>query len=393
MLEKAYVYVMNEPQDDADDIEAGCLCQMYKDTVPNLKIAVSEQAKPEIADTCGFDIWIAHLAHDYRHEYALERLDDHGEISYWYTLDHSDLPYINPIRVTAHGMEVRLLTWLSWKYRVRGYAFYDYQRFFTNGIPTVVSVLMREAFEDYEYLYLLNSSNLPLSSAPTDPDELIDQFIVSVKSISTDSKAFMNFRTDLGLYLEGTSATLPTFVPSSPPVHPRDNYYINFQDVAADPSADPLIVDGHTYIKCGPTAYDSETGMGFYGENIGNDSILLMKYSTWPSGFSEVQASFIYDDYGRVLVFEFDIENGDYLVTTSIGYPGYERANDYTSLWINGVKKVDDRTIGSSPDWIEEITQTVTVTHQRIVVEYGDKSLTQDDFTYCFIQYLHIESV
>ena len=102
-------------------------------------------------------------------------------------------------------------------------------------------------------------------------------------------------------------------------VHPRAAYYINFQDPKGKPADDPLVVDGHTWAKIGWDAYDPTLGRGWAGPHIGDPAIMLYKY--FPnSKVNELQRSVIYNDYGRVDTFTWDIENGSYKVTVSIGF-------------------------------------------------------------------------
>ncbi len=101
--------------------------------------------------------------------------------------------------------------------------------------------------------------------------------------------------------------------------HPRAAYYINFQDPKAEPTADPLIVDGHTWMKIGWDAYDAKLGLGWTGPNIGDPKVMLYRY--FPNApVNELQKSVIYNDYGRVDTFNWDMENGSYKVTVSIGF-------------------------------------------------------------------------
>ncbi len=102
-------------------------------------------------------------------------------------------------------------------------------------------------------------------------------------------------------------------------VHPRAAYYINFQDPKGEPATDPLVVDGHTWAKIGWDAYDPKLGQGWAGPHLGDPAVMLYKY--FPNAkVNELQKSVIYNDYGRVDTFTWDIENGSYKVTVSIGF-------------------------------------------------------------------------
>ncbi len=51
------------------------------------------------------------------------------------------------------------------------------------------------------------------------------------------------------------------------------NYYINFQDRQGEPVADPLTVDGKTYMKIVWNFYDAELGYGWYGDFNGSGRV------------------------------------------------------------------------------------------------------------------------
>ena len=101
-------------------------------------------------------------------------------------------------------------------------------------------------------------------------------------------------------------------------VHPRAAYYINFQDPQGKPADDPLVIDGHTWAKVGWGAYDAKLGLGWMGPHIGDPKIMLYRYLP-NAKVNELHKSVIYNDYGRVDTFTWDIENGSYKVTVSIG--------------------------------------------------------------------------
>jgi hypothetical protein len=75
---------------------------IIKAVAPNLRIAVSEEPKPEIAERndygpCGYDIWIAYIK-DYKKDYAWQRQRDYGESVWFYSLPQDDLPYFSPCK-------------------------------------------------------------------------------------------------------------------------------------------------------------------------------------------------------------------------------------------------------------------------------------------------------
>lgn len=118
-----------------------------------------------------------------------------------------------------------------------------------------------------------------------------------------DYGAVMSLRDGLGKFIEGSSTTLPVVQVDNKAKRPRGEYYISFQDPAGSPTANPLIINGKTYIKIGWNAFtESSPYYGWTGENVANPSIALSGYDD-VSGYSEASKSYIYDDYGRMAVF------------------------------------------------------------------------------------------
>lgn len=86
---------------------------IIKAVAPNLRIAVSEEPKPEIAERsdygpCGYDIWIAYIK-DYKKDYAWQRQRDYGETVWFYSLPQDDLPYFSPCKDGNNFMLLLLL--------------------------------------------------------------------------------------------------------------------------------------------------------------------------------------------------------------------------------------------------------------------------------------------
>ena len=337
--DKAYYYVQNEPQNEEDAALAAHLCRLTKEAAPNLKIAVSEEPTPAIAEdpggACGYDIWIAHVR-AYQQDYAWERQRDFGETVWFYSLDHDPDPWFNPTLVENDGMHSRIIPWAAWGHRITGWAYYDGGRFFSGPNPGIRAELLREGMEDYEYLWLANESAypVPFEDAHADPTAL--SVASSMTSWTRNPDALMALRHELGLYIEGSRDTLPILSDEGGPgEHPRDSYYLNFQDPAGEPSADPLEVDGHTWIKIGWQPWSDEDGLGFYGENVEDPGIALYGYDQ-VDGWDPVRSSYVYDDYGRDYLFEFALENGRYMVTAAVGRPGAAYPGDPYNLVIEG---------------------------------------------------------
>lgn len=390
--EKVYYYVQNEPQNDADHALAAHLCRLTKAAAPNLRIAISEEPKPEIAEdaggACGWDIWIAHVR-AYEENYAWQRQRDHGEQVWYYSLDKDPEPYFNPVVDEAEGIEARIIPWAAWSHRIRGWAYYDMGRFFHSGRPGVRAELMREGFEDYEYLWLAAGGKHPGVDDQLTVDDTVSSVASSMTSWTRQPDALMALRHELGLYLEGSRADLPV-LESGGGVRERGAYYLNFQDPGGAPAADPLQVDGKTWLKVGWSEYDADEGLGWYGENVGTN-IVMTGYDD-VGGYSEVEKSYVYDDYGRNNLFEFDLENGRYEVTVAVGRPARGYPGDPHNVSVEGTVLVDDEaTTDQSPQIVR--TTTVDLTDGKLSLEVGGKSASSGDWAYTFLAYVAIEPV
>lgn len=392
MLDKGYHYVMNEPQNQGDYDVAAHLCRLSKTAAPNLRIAVSEEPKPEIAEhaagACGYDIWIAHIG-SYQEAYARQRQRDHDETVWFYSLPQDAEPFFNPTIIEKQGMDVRIIPWIAWRYRITGWAYYDGNSFFNGREPGVRAELLREGLEDYEYLYLANGGRHPRVDVNEPGDTPALSAAKTFYSWTRDADALMALRYQLGLYLEGKRNDLPTLERQGN--RPRGEYYLNFQDPTGQPTANPLIVDSKTYMKIGWQPYDEQLGYGWRGQFINADNganILLYGYRSNASGYSEVEKSYVYDDYGRLNLFEFDLENGRYQVTVAVNRAGVGHSNRH-NVTLEGVKIVDDV---QSNDLIVR-SEIVDLSDGSLSLEIGGKSATTGDFSYTFLDYLDIVPV
>jgi hypothetical protein len=389
MREKTYYYVMNEPQGPADYDLAAHLCRLTRAAAPGLRIAISEEPKPQIAEhpqgACGYDIWLAH-AGSLLEPYARIRQAEHGESLWLYSLPQDAHPLFNPTVTDRMGMDVRIVPWVAWRYRSRGWAYYDGDSFFTGRQPGVRAELLREGFEDYEYLYLANGGQHP-SAGVAEPGDIPALSVAkTLYSWTRDADAFMALRYRLGLYLEGRLAELPRLRRKGQ--RPRDAYYINFQDPAGNPLDDPLFVDGKTYMKIGWQAYDAGSGYGWLGPFVGNPGVLLYGYLGGAAGYSEVEKSYLYDDFGRLNLFEFELENGLYEVTVAVNRAGIGHA-DRHNVTLEGAHIVDDE---QASDLIVR-TQLVELLDGRLSLEIGGRSAADGEYAYTFLAYMDIVPV
>lgn len=401
-LDRTYHYFANEPQDQNDYDAVAWYAQMMKSEVPDLKLAVSEEPKPEIFNHPSFpgakiDIWMPVL-NAYDPVVSWERERDHGEESWVYFLHGTRPPYFNPITLDHPGVESKLTGWFLWKYRLRGIAYYSLNnwgsnpwtdpmtdghngdRFMlyppsrTNGsipygsnnhrlVPSIRIELMRDSLEDYEYLYVLNSSSLPQVDLANPSDTQADKIVTGLTSYTRNTEFMYNLRRLIGLKNGGEISSIPDIKP--PALHPRaqgapGNYYINFQDPAGQPAANPLIVNGKEYMKIGWNDYDQNLGYGWYGD------MAHVQYRYLDSGGNGVlQRSIIFDDWGREKTFEFDLPNGSYDVTVSAGWQGRTYARN--QVVIEGVTFIGDE--ATSPYLVR--TDQVTVADNKLTLAMG----------------------
>lgn len=411
--DKGYVYVQNEPQGPADYDVAAFLAALSKEAAPSLRIAVSEEPKPEIAEhasmgSAHYDLWWADLSH-FDPAYARTRQEAGDEV-WWYFLYGDRPPHFNPITIDHPGIESRIGHWAAWKYRVRGFAYYSVtgwgsdpyadprpQGTDQNGdgfllyppvggqlVSSIRWELLREGVEDFEYLRLAAGGNVPQApGSAVGCDGSVDGAVTSTTSFTRDASALQHLRNELGAYLGGERDGCPTLDSELPGAHPRDTYLINFQDPAGEPTADPLMVDGETWIKVGWSAYDAAEGFGWAGPFIGDDGIMLYQYVA-DAPVSELQRSIIFDDYGRTDTFTWDIENGRYLVTVGIGW--YDRTYSAQRVVVEGQVLFDDaETTPATPHLVESLE--VDVQDGNIALEAGQ----QDEYT--MLNFLRIEPI
>jgi len=407
-----YYYVQNEPQGPEDYDLAAFLAKLTKEAAPNLRIAISEEPKPEIAEHAmaggyTYDLWWADLSH-FEPGYAEQRQAAGDEV-WWYFL-YGDLPpHFNPITIDHSGLETRIAHWAAWRHRIRGFAYYSvtgwggdpYANPRPQGTPQngdgfllypptaegelVTSIrweLLREGVEDFEYLLLAAGGSLPATSATVAGcDVSVDSAVSSVTAFTRDTSALKHLRDELGFFLEGQRDGCPLLDSTLPGVHPRAAYYLNFQDPAGEPAADPLVVDGHEWLKIGWDAYDADAGYGWSGPHIGDPAIMLYQY-LGGAAVSELERSIIYNDYGRTDTFSWDLEGGLYRVEVGIGWDG--KGYGKHRVIVEGTPLFDD----------EATTPETPYKRASVDVEVGDGNLTievgqQEEYT--MLNFLSVE--
>ncbi|MCC6647443.1 MAG: DUF4091 domain-containing protein [Polyangiaceae bacterium] len=410
--QKAYYYVQNEPQDQADYDTAARLAALTKAAAPHLRIAVSEEPKPEIAENplaggASYDLWWANLS-AFDPAYAATR-QARGEQVWWYFLYGDAPPRFNPITIDHPGIESRIAFWAAWRHRIAGFAYYSVtgwgsdptsnprpQGTKQNGdgfllypptksgelVSSIRWELLREGEEDFEYFLLAQKGKRPETpSEVAGVDTTVGSAVASTTSFTRDAGALQHLRNQLGAYLEGKADGFPVLSSRPAGAHPREPVYLNFQDPDGEPKAAPLLVDGKTWQKIGWAAYDPAKGFGWAGENIGDPSIMLYRYLP-DAPVDERQRSVIYDDYGRTDTFSWDIEPGRYEVTVSIGWYGKTYAKQ--RVVVEGAPLFDGA--ATTPDAPYKVASVVVdVADGSLSVEVGQK----DEYT--MLNWLSVE--
>jgi hypothetical protein len=393
LLDRTYAYLQNEPQTADDARLAAHLCRLVRAAAPGLRIAISEQPTPAIAEDaggpCGYDIWIASLGH-LQPAYALERQRDHGEQLWLYSLDHDAEPFFNPTAPDRDALHARVIPWVSWRLRARGWAYYDAGRFFPGGRPSVRALALRDGFEDYAYLYLANGGRHPAPGVEESLDRAVAPVATALTDWNRDPAVLAGVREALGAYLGGERDTLPG-PPAADPDAPVESRYVNLQDPAGEPAADPLVVDGHTWEKAGWAPWDAERRLGFVGEHVADPEIAKTGYDA-VDGVSETQRSYVYDDFGRPALFELGLAPGRYHVRVGLGRPARGYPGDPHNLSLEGAPVVVDHiTTDAAPTFIYD--GEVEVLDGRLSVAFGGRSAVTGEFAYTFLAFVSAEGV
>ena len=390
---RTYAYLQNEPQDTTEERLAAHLCRVARAAAPDLRIAVSEEPKPSVAEdpegACGYDLWIAALQH-YQPAYAQARMRDHGETVWFYSLDHDPAPYFNPTAPGSPGMDARIVPWVAWRERARGYAYYDAGRFLHAGVPGVRALLLRDGFEDYDYLYLAHGGQHPTVGVERGVDTTVAGLASGLRDFSRDATALHTLRDAVGAYLGGERDSLPQVAPpAEDPPRPR---FVNFQAIDGPPRAEPLEVpqgSGRLYEKVGWMPFDAARGLGFTGENVGDPTRALALYDEVP-GFDERQRSVVYDDWGRPARFDLVVPPGRYRVRVGLGRPARGYPNDPQNLRIEGMPAVVDHVTTDDAPVLEYVGEH-SVQDGKLSLDFGGRSARTGDFAFTFLAYVDVE--
>jgi len=225
------------------------------------------------------------------------------------------------------------------------------------------------------------SGGRPEVGADNAGDVQANKIIAGLTSYTRNGEFMYNLRRLIGLKNGGEIAAIPDIQP--PPAHPRaegppGNYYINFQDPAGQPTANPLIVNGKTYMKIGSADYSVSAGYGWFAPP---DVHWLTTYLG--SGPNVLQRSILYSDYGRLATFEFDLPKGVYNVTVSVGWQGGTYLHQ--KIDVEGVSFVDDEGTTPSNSYLVR-TRTVPIDDSKLTMQMG----IFDEYT--MLNYLEIEA-
>lgn len=220
LVAHAFAWLMHEPFGPADFASAAALCRQARAAAPGLRIAITEEPKPEIAEpdgepACGYDVWIAStLAYEPVYARTRQLL---GEDLWLYGLPSDAPPLPSLYRVDVPGSHQRILGWLAWAERARGWLYSDlgpsHPGVFHGRDPGVRAALLREGFEDYETLRLANEQSQPTPGAAAVPDATVASVVRDVADWEADPAALLALRHELSRFVAGTRDTLPVLVP------------------------------------------------------------------------------------------------------------------------------------------------------------------------------------
>jgi hypothetical protein len=174
-------------------------------------------------------------------------------------------------------------------------------------------------------------------------------------------------RIQLGRQISGQSVSLPLLPPDN--VRPYGSYYINFQDPAGFPTNQPLVVNGHTWIKMGWGLFEESTNlMGWY---VSQTNYLQYGWRATSSS-NALQRSYVYDDFGQQQTFVFTLPNGVYDVEVGVGIP--ERVFPEL-VTVNGIDFFGNRP-ANVPEPVTNnaaATRRISVVNGLIMMEVGQQ--------------------
>jgi hypothetical protein len=180
-----------------------------------------------------------------------------------------------------------------------------------------------------------------------------------------------------------------TLKPSSN--RPRGAYYVNFQPLGTPPS--PLVFDGKTWIQTdwktsGGAWLDYVSGVApYYGWIRDSANQQLSSYYSGPGTNSPIERSYLFDDYGRQNVFEFELEPGRYLVTVGVGKPN--GSSDPHNLRVEDQVLVNDEVLAN----VQARAAEIQLTDGSLTLTFGGKSASTGAWSYTYLAYMKVEPV
>jgi hypothetical protein len=279
-----------------------------------------------------------------------------------------------------------MLPWVAASVGASGWTYFDGDSFLPGGKPSVRFELLREGFEDYEYLVLANGGEPPGPAQVGPVDATLASVAHGPVDWNRDPESQAELRCELGRWIGGLRSTAPALERESG--RPRGAYYINFQDPLGLPNP-PVIVDGKTYLPVGWQEYQAgvSPSLGWRAPiNVG--SINLYGYYNGAGDYTVVERSYLYNDFGRVSLFEFELEPGRYLVTVGVGKPGTGNVDPH-NLVVEGEVLVADQVLTD----IEARSAEIQLVDGSLSFVVGGKSESTGNYAYTFVSYVKIEPV
>jgi hypothetical protein len=113
----------------------------------------------------------------------------------------------------------------------------------------------------------------------------------------------------------------------------------------------------------------------------------LATYYNGPGTNSVIERSYVYDDYGRVNVFQFELETGRYLVTVGVGKP--TGSGDPHNLRVEDQVLVNDEVLTN----VQARATEIQLTDGVLTLTFGGKSPSTGLYSYTFLAYMKVEPV
>eukprot|EP01060_Flectonema_neradi_P034867 TRINITY_DN6250_c0_g1_i2.p1 TRINITY_DN6250_c0_g1~~TRINITY_DN6250_c0_g1_i2.p1 ORF type:complete len:968 (+),score=164.92 TRINITY_DN6250_c0_g1_i2:147-3050(+) len=307
--------IMTNPETAEEIGTAGELCKLAKDKAPDILRIIEEEARADIVSSgCGYDVWITPVDR-YDQQYSWSRQQINQE-AVWLSPTSNDESYPNPYNATSPGIETRIWGFLSWSSRALGLYWNNtaYNVFTASSGDIKVSFeLFREAWEDYEYLFIANGLEQPRPCTRSMADFASFAIARSVSSFVNDDSSLMNVRHALGRFNEDSI----TDIKSNLEIVSFEPLAINFQDPAGSPTTPIININGAIWTKQGWSARNAQ-GLGWTGDGLLTPSNLNVVYNN--VGDDRMSSALV--DLGKkVNSFWYPIPPGIYDVTVACGDP------------------------------------------------------------------------